>query len=82
MNAEQLTQLLCQLDPMRTGCANDPDMADEYGSQARDIAEQLHAGADARSTVIAVFDEWFWDGCMVEGSRADVLRQIVAALQA
>ena len=53
-------------------------MADEYRSQTQDIAEPMDSGTEARSAVIAVFDEWFWEDCLLTGTRADKLNQIVA----
>ena len=81
MDAESLVFLLWQVDPMGTGCNVNDDMEDEYWSQARDIGERLSAGEDPRSAVLAVFDEWFWEGCLLEGSRAEALEQILAELK-
>ena len=36
--------------------------------------------SDPRSAVLAVFDEYFWDGCLLEASRVKYLEQILAAL--
>lgn len=80
MDAEQLMQLLWRVDPMGTCCNVNEEMEDEYGSEARDIAERLAAGEDPRSAVLAVFDEYFWDGCLLEASRVKYLEQILAAL--
>ena len=81
MDAEQLMCLLWHVDPMGTCCNVNEDMEDEYWSQARDIGERLSAGEDPRSAVLAVFDEWFWEGCLLEGSRAEALEQILAELK-
>ena len=79
MDAHALNQLLWTIDPMRTGCNLEPGMEDEYGSQARDIAQALAEGQDARSAVMAVFDYYFWEGCL--NDRPAALERIVSALQ-
>lgn len=82
MDAEQLVFLLWQIDPMGTCCNVNEGMEDEYGSQARDIAERLAAGQAPRSAVLAVFDGYFWEDCLLAGSRAQALEKILAALKA
>ncbi|WP_027995209.1 hypothetical protein [Simplicispira psychrophila] len=57
------------------------NMEGEYWSQARDIGERLAAGEDPRSAVLAVFDEWFWEGCLLEGARAEALEKILNELK-
>ena len=80
-NAQALTELLWRIDPMGTCCNVNDDMQDEYQGQARDIAERLAHGEDARHAILAVFDEWFWPDCLLSGQRQDRLDEIVAALQ-
>ncbi len=82
MDAEELLFLLWQIDPMGSGCNANEDMEDEYWSQARDIAVRLAAGEDPRSAVLAVFDAYFWDDCLLEGARTQSLAHILAALRA
>ena len=65
---------------MGTGCAVNEGMENEYDSVARDIAQRLSQGQDARSAVIAEFDEWFWEDCLEQGHRQTCLNQIVAEL--
>lgn len=55
---DTLTELLWRIDPMGTCCSQGDDMADEYASQARDIAARLAQGEAPHAAVIAVFDEW------------------------
>lgn len=81
MNTEELTQVLWKIDPMGTGCAEDEDMQDEYESQAREIIDLVTKGEDHRTAVIRVFDEWFWEDCLISGSREIALNKIVAALK-
>lgn len=80
MDAEQLMLLLWHIDPMRTCCNVNEGMEDEYASEARDIGERLAAGEDARSAVLAVFDAYFWDGCLLEASRLESFEKIMAEL--
>lgn len=82
MDAEQLMFLLWQIDPMGTCCNANEGMEDEYWSQARDIAERLEAGEAPRSAVLAVFDEYFGEDCLLAGSRVNALEKILAALKA
>ena len=56
-------------------------MENEYLGEARDIAERLAQGEDARSAVMAVFDEWFWEDCLLAAHRKDALEQIVATME-
>lgn len=81
MDAEQLSFLLWHIDPMNTCCNVNEGMEDEYWSQARDIGERLAAGEGPRSAVLAVFDEWFWDGCLLEASRLESFEKILAGLR-
>ena len=80
MNAHQWVQLLWRIDPMGTCCNVNDDMEDEYQSEARDIAKRIEAGEDPHSAVLAVFDEYFWDGCLLAESRVASLAKILAAL--
>lgn len=81
LDAQALTELLWRIDPMGTCCNVNDDMHDEYRSQAQDIAERLAHGEDPRRAIVAVFDEWFWQDCLLSGQRGDSLNQIVAAIQ-
>lgn len=78
---DALTALLYQLDPMRTGCAQNEGMEDEYAHQASDILERLAQGEDPRQATVAVFDYWFWEGCLDSEQRQHSLSAIVSALQ-
>lgn len=78
---DALTALLYQLDPMRTGCAQNEGMEDEYAHQASDILERLAQGEDPRQATVAVFDYWFWEGCLDSAPRQHSLNAIVRALQ-
>jgi hypothetical protein len=80
MHTDTLTEVLWHIDPMGTCCNQCDDMADEYASQARDIAERLARGEAPRAAVVAVFDEWFWEDCL-SGGRSETLDQIVAAIE-
>lgn len=82
LDTAHISALLHQLDPMRTGCAENPGMEDEYDHQAEAIAERVARGEDPRAATVAVFDFWFWEGCMTEGARAQALDAIVSALTA
>ncbi|AVO49841.1 hypothetical protein C6568_11700 [Melaminivora suipulveris] len=83
MDVEKLNQLLCQADPMHTGCASEPDMHDEYWSQARDAADLTAQGMPLRQALEQVFEEWFWPGCLAsercQALLADIERQLAAA---
>ena len=79
-NANALMQLLCSIDPMNTGCTDNPGMEDEYWSQARDMAEELEQGIDPRTAITEVFDFYFWEDCLLSGTRQDKLDQLVAAI--
>ena len=81
MDAEQLMLLLWRIDPMGTCCNVNEDMEDEYSSEARDIGERLAAGEDPRSAVLAVFDGYFWEGCLLADSRIRSFAQIMAELK-
>ena len=80
MDENTVNQLLFSLDPMGTGCVEN-ELEDEYDNVAQAIAQGLAQGHGVRSTVLAVFDAHFWDGCLLEGSRRQKLEQIVAALE-
>jgi len=79
--ADELNALLCQADPMGTGCARDAGMQDEYWTQARDAAEAIAAGTPARQALVQAFEEAFWPGCL-QGDRAQAALQRVLDAQA
>lgn len=79
-SAHTLMQLLWSIDPMGTGCTDNPGMEDEYWSQARDMAEELEQGKDPRPAITEVFDFYFWEDCLLSGTRQDKLDQLVAAI--
>lgn len=81
MNHKALTHLLWQVDPMGTCCNVNDGMEDEYWGLAGAIAQRLQQGEDARSAIIAEFDESFWEDCLLAEHRKPLLEKIVAALQ-
>lgn len=80
MNADRLSEILCQADLMDTGCAAQPDMRDEYWSQARDTAELLGQGMQARQALVRVFEEHFWEGCLEAQQRQEKLARVLKAI--
>lgn len=80
MNVDAISQLLWQLDPMNTCCNVNEGMEDEYWSQASDIAERLEQGEPPRAAIIATFDFWFWEDCLLSDERLPLLEQMVSAL--
>lgn len=80
MNVDAINQLLWQLDPMNTCCNVNEGMEDEYWSQASDIAERLEQGEPPRAAIIATFDFWFWEDCLLSDERLPLLEQMVSAL--
>ena len=80
MNVDAISQLLWQLDPMNTCCNVNEGMEDEYWSQASDIAERLEQGETPRAAIIATFDFWFWEDCLLSDERLPLLEQMVSAL--
>ena len=80
MNVDAINQLLWQLDPMNTCCNVNEGMEDEYWSQASDIAERLGQGETPRAAIIATFDFWFWEDCLLSDERLPLLEQMVSAL--
>ena len=80
MDEVQLNRMLWRIDPMSTGCNVNTGMEDEYANIARDIAQRLSQGQDARGAVIVEFDEWFWEGCLAAENRSACLEKIVTEL--
>ena len=80
MNVDAISQLLWQLDPMNTCCNVNEGMEDEYWSQAREIARRLEQGETPRAAIIATFDFWFWEDCLLSDERLPLLEQMVSAL--
>ena len=80
MNVDAINQLLWQLDPMNTCCNVNEGMEDEYWSQASDIAKRLEQGETPRAAIIATFDFWFWEDCLLSDERLPLLEQMVSAL--
>ena len=77
MSPDEITSILWQLDPMRTGCAGDETMRDEYEFQAEEIASITANGMPLRATVVEVFEKWFWEDCLISGSDTSRLDAIV-----
>ena len=55
-------------------------MEDEYAHQASDILERLAQGEEPRQATVAVFDYWFWEGCLDSAPRQHSLNAVVRAL--
>ena len=77
MSPDEITSILWQLDPMRTGCAGDETMRDEYEFQAEEIASITANGMPLRATVVEVFEKWFWEDCLISGSDTSRLDAIL-----
>ena len=80
MNVDAISQLLWNLDPMNTCCNVNEGMEDEYWSQASEIARRLEQGETPRAAIIATFDFWFWEDCLLSDERLPLLEQMVSAL--
>ena len=80
MNVNQLNELLWRIDPMNTCCAVNEGMENEYLTEARHIAELLKQGQEPLSALIAVFDLFFWEGCLFDAHRKDALEQILTVM--
>lgn len=83
MNADKISIVLWRLDPMRTGCAGDEAMRDEYEFQAEEIASLLGTGIPLRTAIVQVFEKWFWEDCLLTGSdssRLDAIEKNIAEI--
>lgn len=83
MNSKEISTVLWKLDPMRTGCAGDEEMRDEYEFQAEEIADLTTAGMPLRSAVIEVFEKWFWEDCLtssIDTSRLDAIVETISKM--
>lgn len=80
MTPKTIAALLWQLDPMQTGCCGVKEMQDEYELEAQEIASQVIDGADLRTTVVQVFDTFFWKDCLISGSDSSRLDSLVAEM--
>jgi hypothetical protein len=69
MNKTKLSELLWRADLMNTCCTVNEGMENEYDGEARNIVERIAKGEDPRNAIIAVFNEYFWWGCLLEDSR-------------
>lgn len=77
MNPNEISSVLWKLDPMRTGCAGEEEMRDEYDFQAEEIASLSNDGIPLRVAVVEVFEKWFWEDCLVSGSDTSRIDTIV-----
>lgn len=77
---ERIARRLYELDPMNTCCNVNEGMADEYLSEAQQIAQLLGHGVLLRDAVKQTFDSRFWDGCLEEQTRAVGLHALLTAL--
>ena len=80
MNIDEINQTLWKLDPMNTCCNVNEGMEDEYWSQASEIARRLEQGETPRAAIIATFDFWFWEDCLLSDERLPLLKQMMSAL--
>ena len=76
-HAQEISSVLWELDPMRTGCKGDATMQDEYEFQSQEIVSMIDAGTSIREAVIQVFDKWFWEDCLISGTSTSRLDAIV-----
>lgn len=77
---ERIARCLHELDPMNTCCSVNEGMADEYLSEAQEIAQLLGHGVPLKAAVKQTFDSRFWDGCLEEHTRAVGLHAVLTAL--
>ena len=83
MNSSEISSVLWTLDPMRTGCAGDESMREEYEFQAEEIASLTKDGMPVRAAVVEVFEKWFWEDCLISGSdsgRLDAIVEIISKI--
>lgn len=83
MNSSEISSVLWTLDPMRTGCAGDESMREEYEFQAEEIASLTKDGMQVRAAVVEVFEKWFWEDCLISGSdssRLDAIVEIISKI--
>ena len=83
MNSSEISSVLWTLDPMRTGCAGDESMREEYEFQAEEIASLTKDGMKVRAAVVEVFEKWFWEDCLISGSdsgRLDAIVEIISKI--
>lgn len=77
---ERIARRLYEIDPMNTCCNVNEGMADEYLSEAQEIAQLLGNGVLLKAAVKQTFDSRFWDGCLEEQTRAVVVHALLTAL--
>ena len=77
IHVDEISAVLWELDPMRTGCAGDEAMRDEYEFQAEEIASLTKNGTPLRSAVVEIFEKWFWEDCLLSGEDTSRLDAIV-----
>ena len=77
IRADEISEVLWKLDPMRTGCTGDETMRDEYDFQAEEIEELVADGVPLRAAIVEVFDKWFWEDCLISGTDSSRLDAIV-----
>ena len=76
IHVDEISAVLWELDPMRTGCSGDEAMRDEYEFQAEEIASLLGTGIPLRTAIVQVFEKWFWEDCLLTGSDSSRLDAI------
>ena len=77
IHVDEISAVLWELDPMRTGCSGDEAMRDEYEFQAEEIASLTKNGTPLRSAVVEIFEKWFWEDCLLSGEDTSRLDAIV-----
>ncbi len=77
IHVDEISAVLWELDPMRTGCAGDEAMRDEYEFQAEEIASLIGTGVPLRTAVVQVFDKWFWEDCLASNTDTSRLDSII-----
>ena len=77
IHVDEISAVLWELDPMRTGCSGDEAMRDEYEFQAEEIASLIGTGVPLRTAVVQVFDKWFWEDCLASNTDTSRLDSII-----
>ncbi len=78
--AELISQQLHEHDPMNTCCNGNEGMEDEYLGEAKDIVRHLCEGVPLREALTLTFDDWFWEGCLLEPRRQSSFDALFSSL--
>ena len=69
----ELSAIMYSHDPMGTQCRVNRNMENEYDSEASHMIHLMEMGVPFKTALHDVFSFFFWDGCLIDNSKAPIM---------